>query len=420
MSRPILLFKFALIGALMLLCNGCATREFNSYSPSEAEILQNPIQLTRGFDKAGEAYFSNDMSWIIFQACPPGEPRYQMYVAPLRWSETDTVEPPQGYYATTPLPRQRIRVRESITGIGRPIRISPQNSRNTCGFFSPDGNSLIFASTADKEDPTEPTGGYQRSGRDYRWSYPPGMEIFRADGWQAAIAAAEPNAIVDLAQHPLTRNTGYDAECAFSPDGKWIIFCSNRGSETGPEAPGTQSTTPTTMPAGDLDLYVMRADGGHVVRLTKTPGYDGGPFFSPDGKRIVYRSDRSNNNLLQIYVADLAFDASGNITGITNERALTHDQNVNWAPFWHPDGKHIIYTTSLNGHENYELYMMRDDGSQKTRITDTPAALVEAKKGADVLPVFSPDHRYLMWTCRRSDNGTPQVFLARFKIPKGA
>src|SRR2546423_15609604 len=113
------------------------------------------------------------------------------------------------------------------------------------------------------------------------------MEIFRADGWQGAVSMAEAGAIVDLAKHPLTNNSAYDAECAYSPEGKWIVFTSNRSQ--------------------DLDLYVMRNDGSHVVQLTKTPGYDGGPFFSPDGKRIVYRSDRANNNLLQIYTSDLVF-----------------------------------------------------------------------------------------------------------------
>src|SRR5438874_13804681 len=101
----------------------------------------------------------------------------------------------------------------------------------------------------------------------------------------------------------------------------------------------------------------MRCDGSHPVLLTHSPGYDGGPFYSPDGKRIVYRSDRRSNNLLQIFVADIAFDHRGNITRIVKERQLTHDANVNWGPYWHPDGKHIIYATSMHGHANYELYL---------------------------------------------------------------
>ena len=113
----------------------------------------------------------------------------------------------------------------------------------------------------------------------------------------------------------------------------------------------------------NLDVYVMKADGTGKVRITTAAGYDGGPFFSPDGKRLVYRSDRKSNNLLQIFICDLAFDDAGNITGAKDEHQLTDDVNVNWGPYWHPDGKHLIYATSKHGHTNYELYLMRDDGS---------------------------------------------------------
>ena len=317
--------------------------------PREAAILSDVIQLTSGFDKAGEAYFSPDMKWIIFQASPHGMPHYQMYVAPLKWDG------------------------DRIIGLGTPTRISPEPSRNTCGFFSPDGQSLIFASTAGKEDPTVKEGGYQREGRDYRWAFPAGMEIYKADGWKEQVEAAAGKDI-DLARHPLTNNDVYDAEDAFSPDGKWICFCSMR--------------------TGDGDIYIMRADGSHLVRITDNPGYDGGPFFSPDGKRLVYRSDRHKNNLLQVFVADLAFDADGNITGKSAERQVTNDANVNWGPSWHPDGQHIIYATSKHGHANYELYVIRADGTHDVRVTYTP--------GPDILPIFSPDGKWLMWTCKRS------------------
>jgi Tol biopolymer transport system component len=218
------------------------------------------------------------------------------------------------------------------------------------------------------------------------------MELFRADGWQAALAAAEPGQLVDLAKHPLTSNNAYDAEGSYSPDGRWICFTSNM--------------------TGDLELYAMRPDGSGVVQLTRAPGYDGGPFFSPDGKRLVYRSDRNKNDLLQVFVADVQRDANGAITGLANERQLTRDANVNWGPFWHPDGKHIIYSTSIHGHTNYELYLMRDDGSLKTRITFS--------NGADVLPAFSPDGKYLIWAGKRSADKTTQVFIAKFKFPKGS
>ena len=330
------------------------------------DCLAEVVQLTAGFDRAGEAYFSPDGRWIIFQATPRGEQHYQMYVARLR--------------------RQGGR----IAGVEHPVRISPPGSRNTCGFFSPDGRSLIFASTAGKEDPAEPPAGYQRQGGNYRWDFPGGMEIFRFDDWEAVVEGAT-RGNVDLARNRITSNDAYDAEGAYSPDGMWIVFGSRRD--------------------GDSELYVMRADGSHPVRLTRTPGYDGGPFFSPDGKRIVYRSDRKGNDLLQVFTAELTFDGAGNISGTTNERQLTDDANVNWGPYWHPGGRHIIYATSAHGHHNYELYWMNADGSGKTRVTYAP--------GFDGLPVFSLDGKYLMWSSKRTGDNTTQVFIARFTPPAG-
>jgi Tol biopolymer transport system component len=333
---------------------------------SEADTLPDIVQLTHGFERAGEAYFSPDLQWIIFEAVPPGQQHYQMYLAHLKYQAGQ------------------------ISGAEDPIHISPEPSRNTCGYFSPDGKSLIFASTAGKEDPREPSEGYQRSGRNYRWAFPHGMEIFRSDDWQAKVQNVKPGGFVNLATHPITNNDVYDAEGAYSPDGKWLVFCSLR----------------TT----DGDVYVMHPDGSHVVQITYNPGYDGGPFFSPEGKRLVYRSDRHHNDLLQIFVADLVFDADGNITGKSVERQITHDANVNWGPYWYPDGRHIIYSTSRHGHDNYELYVMRDDGSHNNRVTFSP--------GADILPVFSNDGKYLMWTSKRTRDNTTQIFVSHFHPPK--
>lgn len=386
--------RLVLAGTFVAAASGC-THEVNPHQPeNEDQVLTHVVQLTSGFDRAGEAYFSRDMHWIIFQAVPKGEKQYQMYVAPVQYALKDHPLPAGTVVRNTPLPGQIVIPKETdeIIGIGQPVRISPEVSRNTCGFFSPDGQTIIFGSTAGKEKPDEPTSGYQRQGGDYRWAYPDGMEIFRADGWQQAIEAAQPGTIVDLAKHPLTDNNVYDAECSFSPDGRWIVFSSKR--------------------TGDLELFAMRSDGSAVVQLTITPGYDGGPFFSPDGRKILYRSDRKNNNLLQVFTAELVFDGSGNITGIRNEKQLTNDANVNWGPFFSPDGRHILYATSAHGHTNYEIYLMRSDGSEKTRITRAA--------GADVLPVFSPDGKYMMWTSKRSTDNTSQVFVARFKYPRGS
>jgi len=331
--------------------------------PAEREtLLSDIVQLTSGYARAGEAYFSPDMQWMIFQGVPKGEEHYQMYL--MRLTEKDGLLAP-----------------------GATWRPSPAGSRNTCGYFSPDGKSLLFASTFGKERADEPASGYKREGRSYVWSFPSGMEICVIDDWQDRLDA-RPS--LDRFLRRITDNDVYDAECAFSPDGKWICFTRGAGK--------------------DADIYVMRADGSGAVKVVGEAGYDGGPFFSPDGKRLVYRSDRKGNDLLQIFVADLAFDDAGNITGMKQERQLTNDNNVNWGPYWHPGGNYIVYATSAHGHQNYELYLMRDDGTQPTRVT--------YKDGADVLPSFSADGKWLLWTSKRTADGTTQVFGARFALPE--
>jgi len=352
----------------------------------EAGILSDIRQLTFGdqFDRAGEAYFSPDMTQIIFQGVPKGEKQYQMYI--MRIADRSFQQ----------------------TNLLRLEQISAEPSRNTCGWFAPVGKTILFASTAGKEVADEPTAGYQREGRDYRWSYPSGMELWKLtydlhdsspvttapvldpNSNQVASTPAAFNPELVTRRTALTDNTAYDAEGSFSPDGKHIIFTSNR--------------------TGDLELYAMKADGTGVVQLTKTPGYDGGPFFSPDGKRICYRSDRKSNNLLQVFTSDVVYNEQGNITGLTNEKQLTDDPNVNWGPFWHPNGGWIAWSTSKHGHANYEVYLMRDDGTEKTRVTYAA--------GADVLPAFSPDGKYMIWSSKRTSDNTTQVFVGKFKLPE--
>jgi Tol biopolymer transport system component len=187
----------------------------------------------------------------------------------------------------------------------------------------------------------------------------------------------------------LTDTQGYDAEGSFSSDGKQIVFCSNR---SGPE---------------NLELYIMDADGKNVRKLTNAPRcYNGGPFFSPDGKRVIFRSDRKKKDHLQLYV----INSDG-----TGERALTDDLSwVYWAPYWYKDGKHIVYTAADHGdptkRPNYDLYWMNLDTGKKVRLTFAP--------GADVLPVFSPDGSKLMWTSTRDGRQPAQLYIADFTPPK--
>ena len=372
--------SFAIFPAFILwsVVAGCQEPELNPTPPtSESAILSDYVQLTHGFARAGEAYFSPDMKWIIFQASMKMEEDYSMYLAQLKWSA------------------------DQISGIDTPIRISPEGSWNSCGYFSPDGNSLIFASSRKplvKDAPAPTTAGSGRSR--YAWAMPKEAEIFRAEGWKGSIAALAPGGSADLAQVQLTHNDAYDAEGSYSPDGQWVVY-------------GSKAT-------GDAEVWAMRADGSKQVQLTHNPGTDGGPYFSPDGKRITFRADRKSDQLVQVFVADLVFDGAGNITGIQNEKQLTQpldqrlspDATINWTPYWHPDNHHLVWASTAHGHANWEVYLMRDDGSRKTRITFT--------NGFDALPVISPDGKWMMWTSARGAEKTTQIWVARFKMPKGS
>jgi TolB protein len=186
----------------------------------------------------------------------------------------------------------------------------------------------------------------------------------------------------------LTFAPGYNAEGSYSLDGKSIVFCSNR---SGPQ---------------NLELYIMNADGSNVRQLTHAPlCYNGGPFFSPDGKKVIFRSDRKKKDHLQLFV----MNADG-----TGEKALTdNEQWVYWAPFWHPDGAHIIYTAADHSdpltRPNYDLYWMNIVTGKKTRLTFAP--------GADVLPVFNADGRKVMWTSTRGEDPSSQLWMADFTPP---
>jgi Tol biopolymer transport system component len=337
--------------------SGC--QEYNPHpSLSESASFTNITQLTDQFDRAGEAFFSNDARWIIFRGVLQGQKQYQLYVAKTIWNQSD------------------------ITGIEKPIRITSPLARSEGGSFSADGLTLIFSSTAGQ-------GGLMGQGSE---KFPVDMRIFRVDGWEGAVAMTDFNTGIDLAQHPVLTDHAFNGECRFSPDAQHIVFTSTRG--------------------GNPNLYVMHPDGTHVVQLTNTPAYDGEASFSPDGKQLLYCSDRDANHVSQVYLADLTFDGSGEITGISGEHPLTYDNNMNINPAWCPDGKHIIYSTSRHGRDNYKLYLMVKNGRQKTRIT--------YEKGSDLFPVFSPDSRYVMWTSKRPKDGSTQIFLAKFQFPMGS
>lgn len=328
--------------ALVVLFFGVSLQAEELFDPQkDARHLQNIKQLTfpsMGFEKAGEAYFSFDGSEIIFQAVPQGEEHYQIF---------------------------RLNLEEGV-----PRLVSTGRGACTCAYFRPDGKKILFASS--HEDPAlnqpeykQSVPGYKRENSHYAWDFTPYMNIYEANPDGSEL-------------HALTTGAAYKAECAYSNDGKKIVFASNE--------------------SGSMNLYTMNADGTDKVQITHTDNcYNGGPFFSPDGKQIIFRADREEQHYLQIYIVD----ADG-----SNERQLTNNGAVNWAPYWHPDGRHVAFTTSLHGHQHYEIYLLDVETSEQIRLTHNPSF--------DGLAVFSPDGKKMLWTSKRGKDGTCQIFIADF------
>jgi TolB protein len=151
-----------------------------------------------------------------------------------------------------------------------------------------------------------------------------------------------------------------------------------------------------------MNIYVMRSDGTEVKQLTHTTHcYNGGPFFSPDGTKIIFRADRELPDLLQIYM----MDADG-----SNLVQLTNNGAVNWAPFWHPSQDIVAYTTSIHGHHNYEVYLLSVSTGKQYRVTYHPAF--------DGLPSFNGKGNKMLWTSKRGEDRTSQIFIADFKLPQ--
>ncbi len=354
-----------------------STQKGTDWRAAESQTLANHVQLTFAdrFHKAGEAYFSPNGDRIIFQAVETpaaGEDPlefYGMYLGDVGRSSAG-----------------------AITGLVNIRRLSPEGSANTCGWFDPhDPNIVYFGSTVTSPSEGAPPGYDRKTGR-YRWMFPPQMSVYRCD---LRKTLGSPSSL------DLVAGTGnaYCAEDGLSPDGRHMVYSS--------------------LESGEGDLFVKDLRTGRTTRVVARPGYDGGPFFSPDGRRICYRSDRHGNHLLQLFVADLAFASDGSVTGIEREYQLTANEHVNWAPFWHPDGRHLVYATSEIGHTNYEVFMIDADpgdlaGSSGSIRYGTRRRRVTHADHADVLPVFNRDGTVLLWTSQRGEGGRSQLWAADF------
>ncbi len=321
-----------------------------------ASPIANPRQLTFEGARAGEGYYSADGKRMIFQSeRTDGNPFYQMYVLDL---ETGDVE-----------------------------RISPGVGKTTCGWLHPTDNRALYASTQfdpEAQAKMQAELDFRASGqkRRYSWDYDPAFDIVEAD-----LSTGE--------FKQLTTETGYDAEGAYSPDGKQIVFASNRAAYTGELGPEDKVRLERDQ-AYFLDIYVMNADGSNVRRLTDVPGYDGGPFWSADGTKITWRRFSEDGARAEIFTMNA--DGSG-------QKRLTDLGVLSWAPYFHPSGDYLIFATNKHGFGNFELYLVDAEGRREpVRVTD--------REGFDGLPTFAPDGKTLSWTSNATPKKQSQIFVA--------
>ena len=309
--------------------------------------FKNLRQLTFGGQNA-EGYWSPDGKSIVFQ----------------RMNQAEGVACDQEFVA------------DVATGASR--RVSNGKGRVTCGYFTDGGKRVLYASTHLASEACPPPADHSRG---YSWPMLAGYDIVS-------------HALDGTGVKRLTETPGYDAEATLSPDGKTIVFTSVRD--------------------GDLEIYTMAADGTGVKRLTHEPGYDGGPFFSPDGKRIVYRRDVHADaasltrykellaeNLYRPGVLEIwVMDRDGG-----NKRQVTQLGAASFAPYFHPDGKRIIFSSN---HPNprgraFDLYLVGDDGSGLERVTSEPSF--------DGFPMFSPDGKRLVFASNRGGKAPGETNL---------
>ena len=346
----------AILAAAVSSCGRSASR--NLASPGVA--LQNPRgpapepgerhfarirQLTSGGQNA-EAYFSRDGKRLIFQSTRDGRTCDQQYVMNVDGSGVHRVS----------------------TGFGK----------TTCGYFFDGDRRIFFASThaADTACPPKPDPS-----KGYVWGLDP-YDIYVANPDGSGL-------------HRLTNYGVYTAEGTLSPDGQTIVF--------------------TSLKDGDLDIYTMRIDGSNLKRLTFQPGYDGGPFFSPDGTKIVYRAWHPTDTALVSYRELLrqrlvrpnrmeiwVMNADG-----SDQHQITNLGGANFAPYFTPDGRKIIFSSNYKNprSRDFELYLVNPDGSGLEQVTHHPEF--------DGFPMFSPDGKKLVWASGRSSReGELNLFLA--------
>lgn len=317
--------------------------------------LRNVRMLTFGGDNA-EAYFSFNGQSIVFQRTDKqrGIPCDQIYT----WKLSDG-------------PMYNMHPKLVSTGKGR----------TTCSYFLGGDSLIVYASTheAGEACPPEPS-----KDQGYLWPLYDSFDIYVADT----------NGNI---RRKLTDRKGYDAEATVSPNGDLIVFTSDR--------------------SGDLELWTMRPDGSELRQITFGLGYDGGAFFSPDGTKIVFRASRpKTEEEIQRYKSLLSQGLVApsdmeiyicNVDG-SDLRQVTNLGRANWAPFFHPSGKKILFSSNHASERIYQfnLWMINIDGTGLEQVTFDPVF--------DAFPMFSPDGKKLIFSSNRHNGGNrdTNIFLA--------
>ncbi len=259
-------------------------------------------------------------------------------------------------------------------------RVSNGKGRTTCGYFYDNDRRILYSSTYEFSPECPPAVD-----RSHGYVWPLGhFEIYSQN-----VDGSDPR--------KLTSNGAYNAESTVSPDGKRIVFTSTRD--------------------GDIELYTMNVDGTDVRRVTHRVGYDGGAFFSPDGRHLVWRaqypvtaSDSADYRslLAQHLVRPANLELWVSDTDGGNARKVTSLGGANFAPFFNPDGRRIIFASNyLNPRgRNFDLFMINMDGTGLEQITNDP--------DFDGFPMFSPDGRKLVWASNRHghETGETDLFIA--------
>ena len=320
----------------------------------EEKFFKSVKQLTSGGDNA-EAYFSFDDQMITFQVT---NPKWNATCDQIFYSSIDNFEPKM---------------------------VSTGKGRTTCSYFLPGDSLILFASTheASSECPPKPP---PRKDHKYVWPIYESFDIYVSD-------------LKGNVRRKLTDQPGYDAEATLSPSGDKIVFTSIR--------------------SGDLELYTMNTDGSDVKQITFDLGYDGGAFFSPDGQSLIFRSSRpKTDEEISIYKELLSQGMvmptdmelfTCNVDG-SELRQITKLGGANWAPYFSPDGKKVIFSSNhkKKGY-HFNLYMCEMDGNNLEQISFDPVF--------DAFPVFSRDGKRLIFSSNRNNNGgrDTNLFIAEWE-----